>query len=363
MTLPLSQTGKANVDAHYTPTALAKSIVSAAADLEPNVVADLAAGRGDLLLEAEQKWPSATFVATDIDRASISHLSTIRPSWIVGRCDLRKPRSRSACFRLRKVKNSIDLLLLNPPFTCRGGTKYPVRTQVGQLNASTAMSFLLLATHYVADSGTIVVILPLGCLTNIKDVHAWNYLSEKYDIDHLGNGARGTFPRSAASTAIVRLSPRTTVSIIRNEPVQASRWEKIIEVTVTRGSCQLHRITHNSTNPVLVHYTDIRNGIVELNGRRGIGVHKCISGPSLVVPRVGRITPEKIGILNHPEDVMLSDCVIAIKPKKSKHLYPLRDRIVDNFDQLRTSYVGTGAPFVTLDRLCATLSAMGVYVE
>ena len=350
------------VDAHYTPTAFAKSIVSAAAGLEPKVVADLAAGRGDLLLEAEQHWPSATFIATDIDCESITYLSALRPYWIVGRCDLRNPRSRSACRALRNVKHSINLLLLNPPFSCRGGTKFSVTTSVGPLTASTAMSFLLLATEYVAKNATIVVILPLGCLTNIKDIQAWNYLKANYDVHHLGNGARGTFPRSAASTAIVRLSPRGTVPIIRDNPVWSISSKEQIEVIVTRGSCQQHRAVHSDSSPILVHYTDLRNGFVELNGRRGFGVHKCVRGPSLIIPRVGRITPGKVAILDHKERVMLSDCVIAITPREPEYLHHLRDRIVDNFGQLQANYVGTGAPFVTLRRLHATLHAMGVHV-
>ena len=351
------------MDAHYTPTALAKSIVSAAAGLEPKVVADLAAGRGDLLLEAEQRWPSATFIATDIDRASITYLSTLRPYWVVGQCDLRNSRSRSACRALRIAKHSINLLLLNPPFSCRGGAKFSVATRAGSLAASTAMSFLLLATEYVAEDATIAVILPLGCLTNIKDIQAWNYLKANYDVHHLGNGARGIFPRSAASTAIVRLSPRSTVSTIRNNPVRSISSKERIEVSVTRGGCQLHRMGHSASSPILVHYTDLRNGFVELNGLRGFGTHKCVHGPSLIIPRVGSITPGKVAILDHKEKVMLSDCVIAITPKEPKYLYHLRDRIVDNFDQLRESYVGTGAPFVTLRRLHGALHAMGVHVE
>ena len=351
------------MDAHYTPSALAKSIVDAGSNLEPEVVADLAAGRGDLLLEAERSWPTATFIATDIDRASIAHLSTLRPYWIVGRCDLRNSHSRSACHALRNEKKAISLLLLNPPFSCRGGTKFSVQTRVGPIAASTAMSFLLLATEYVADNGTIVVILPLGCMTNLKDVEAWNHLKSKYDVCHLSNSARGTFPGSSASTAIVRLSPPTTLAVTKTHPVSALCPKDAIEVTVTRGCCQPHRSPNNAGSSILVHYTDIRDGSVELNGRRGFGTHKCIQGPALIIPRVGRITTSKVAILNHAEKVMLSDCVIAITPKVREHLHLLRERILDNFDQLRASYVGTGAPFVTLGRLHATLSAMGVQVD
>ena len=350
------------MDAHYTPSALARSIVAAGSNLEPEVVADLAAGRGDLLLEAERIWPSATFVATDIDPESIAHLSALRPDWIVGRCDLRNSRSRSACHALRNARKAISLLLLNPPFSCRGGTKFSVPTRIGPIAASTAMSFLLLATDYVAENGTIVVILPLGCMTNLKDVEAWNYLKSRYDVYHLSNSARGTFRGSSASTAIVRLSPPATLPDTKTHPAPALCPKDAIEVTVTRGCCQPHRSPNNNGSAILVHYTDIRDGSVELNGRRGFGTHRCIQGPALIIPRVGRITRGKVAILSHTEAVMLSDCVIAITPKVREHLHLLRDRILENFGQLRASYVGTGAPFVTLGRLHTALSAMGVQV-
>ena len=276
---------------------------------------------------------------------------------------MRNSRSRSACHALRKARKKISFLLLNPPFSCRGGTKFSVYTRAGPIAASTAMSFLLLATEYVADNGTIVVILPLGCMTNLKDIDAWNYLKSRYDVSHISNIARGTFPGSTASTAIVRLSPPTVLQETKDHPVSTLCPIDAIEASVTRGCCQPHRSPNKSGSEILVHYTDITNGTIQLNGRRGFGAHRCIQGPALIIPRVGRISTSKVAILNHPEKVMLSDCVIAITPKVPEHLHLLRNRILENFEQLRASYVGTGAPFVTLGRLHAALAAMGIEVD
>ena len=66
--------------------------------------------------------------------------------------------------------------------------------------------------------------------------------------------------------------------------------------------------------------------------------------------------------MGHDIFVMLSDCTIAIKPEHDEYVPLLRDRIIRNFDSFRKYFVGTGAPFITLERLRDALSSMGVQV-
>ena len=350
------------MDTHYTPSAIAKSLVAAVSHLKPRLIADLAAGKGHLLFEAEHFWPSATILATDIDHNAIVHLANIRPSWKIGRCDLRNARSRSSCQALRNTLASVCLLLLNPPFSCRGGTRYSVHTSQGHISASAGLSFLILATHYLAKDGNIVSILPYGCFTSARDAEAWDYLKTRFLIEIVEIHPSGAFPGSAARTALVRLSPIRSFPILLDQHSGSQHPGPILPVTVARGGCQIHRLIPNSSRPPLVHYTDIRNGKVVPNGRRGSGPHKCIQGPAVFIPRVGRITTDKVAVMDNITSVMLSDCVIAIKPNNSSQLYTLRDRMIENFVYLREQYIGTGAPFITINRLCAALDFMGVQV-
>lgn len=350
-------------DTHYTPSTVAKTLVGAMHDLRPALIADLAAGNGDLLIEAERVWPKATFVATDIDRRAIRRLARLRPSWTVGRCDLRNARSRGSCQALNQLLQSACLMALNPPFSCPGGTRFLVQTPDGPLHASTAMSFLLLAASYVGAGGHIISVLPLGCLYNVKDVQAWNYLKSRYDVTVIETYSNGTFPNSTASTAIVRFSPPAH-GVTRNtdHPV-ASGPEPRFRVGVIRGTCPVHRLEHETQKTVLVHYTDIRDGAVTLNGRRGFGSFRCVKGPAILIPRVGRITSGKIGLLETNHRVMPSDCVIALKPESIEHARTLRRRLVGNLEHLRAHYTGTGAPFITVARLKAVLKTIGVDVD
>ena len=352
-----------SMDAHYTPSTVAKLLIRAAQDLQPTLIADLAAGNGDLLFEAELQWPEAVFLATDIDTMAVRRLARLRPFWKVGRCDLRNARSRASSRPLRSLSNSVSLMLLNPPFSCRGGSRHAVRTPAGLLQASTALCFLLLASRYVAPLGHIVSVLPANSLHSQKDLDAWRYLRTIYNVIILQNCATGTFPGSTASTMLIRLSPRDNHASTSSASTVASRTPSGSPVTVIRGTCPIHRPRHEHGKPPLIHYTDIRDGVVHLNGRRGFGQYRCIPGPAILLPRVGRITPGKLAILKPEQVVMLSDCVIALKPRFPRQVESLRQELLANFAQLQNHFLGTGAPFITLDRLKSFLTTLGVPVN
>ena len=351
------------MDAHYTPAVIAASLLEGVRHLSPKVIADLAAGDGQLLLEAERLWPDATFVATDIDYTAVRRLRKCRPNWQVGRCDLRSKRSRASCRPLQVTHGSISLLLLNPPFTCRGGTRYSVPTDSGPLEASTAMSFLLHATIPLSNQAHIVCILPFGCLTNIKDEPAWRYLRSKYTTNVLACFQRGTFPESTARTALVLFSPMPPNSC----PQQPSSTDRppdcVLRVRVARGACQVHRLPPATDGPPLAHYTDLHDGLVKLSGRRGAGPHKRVVGPAVLIPRVGRLTADKVGLLAPGLEVMLSDCVIALTPRPPHEPHLLRRLLLARLPTLKSYYGGTGAPFISLTSLKAALNEMNIDVE
>jgi hypothetical protein len=349
------------LDAHYTPKPLAAALVGSAGDLTPTLIADLAAGEGDLLLEAEQVWPDAQFVATDIDRVALRGLRQMRSNWMLGECDLRNPRSRARCRALNQIRGAVSLLLLNPPFSCRGGTRFPVVTPTGCVYASTAMAFLLIASGYVSETGDIVAILPSGSLYSRKDAQAWSYVKTKYQVSVVGHYGKDSFPGSAASTTLVRLSPRRTGTPVTGRTAQGSRLSvPRLRVQVIRGCCPLYRAKRESSQPTLVHYTDLRDARVHLNGRRGFGAYRCITGPAVLIPRVGRITAGKIAFFAGTQRVMISDCVIALKTASRSVAHQVRDRLVNNLRVFSAYYVGTGAPFITLDRLAAVLDCLGI---
>ena len=113
------------MDQIYTPPYLAALMAKASrarpSQSEEFIVADFAAGSGELLLAAASVWPTATMVATDIDSRAVCNVRKISNSWRTGVCDFLNPRSRRSSPVLRSLKRRTNLVLLNPPFSCRGG--------------------------------------------------------------------------------------------------------------------------------------------------------------------------------------------------------------------------------------------------
>lgn len=352
------------MDIHYTPRLLANQIVASAADLRPSVVADLCAGRGDLLLEAHDAWPHADYAAVDIDHQSVQRLRRAHPAWHVGRCDLTNPLSRAHSPVLRRFSQRISLLLLNPPFTCRGGTRLIATPPGRQIYTSTAMFFLVTSLTYLHPSGSAVAILPAGVLHSQKDRPAWSHITDRYNVSIVDKPQPRAFPRSSATTAIVRISPnkpspnRQRANLPPVPPIR-----RRLTVQLTRGCQPMFRARHHSTGPTLVHSTDLRDATVILNGRRGLNAQRSISGPAVLLPRVGQITKPKIAIMRHTTPVVLSDCVIALATSTLNDAQELRRRLLFHFSTLSAQYVGTGAPFITTNRLADALLSLGVHVD
>lgn len=348
------------IDAHYTPEWLAQEAVSRVRSNRPRIVGDIAAGEGSLLLEAERRWPRAHFIATDVDRTAVRQLALLHPDWSVGRCDFLNAKSRAACHALSAQK-PFSLLLLNPPFTCRGGTRYTHTTTDGRvLHVGAAMAFLLTGLNYLAKNGEALAILPAGSLHSMKDSAAWEYLRRHYTVDVIGTWDKSAFPGCAATSALVHLHAKSSGKPSPLQRAKLTPGSRVIGTTLVRGTCPIHAAPPSADGPTLVHTTDLQESKVVLNGHRGFGQHRCIRGPAVVIPRVGQFSPKKIALFELTKNVMLSDCVIGMKAKSEAHARRLHQLLLKNSAHLQRCYVGTGAPFITLGRLQAALKAIGV---
>lgn len=349
------------MDAHYTPASVAEKLVAAADDLRPIVVADLCAGHGDLLVHAERRWPQVRCVGVDVDRLSVQHLRRTQPHWHVGVCDLRSARSRGQSSVLKRFHKRVSLLLLNPPFSCRGNSRLRSETPNGPIYSGTAMSFLITSLAYLHRHGSAVAVLPLGTLYNQKDRGAWEYLRGSYSIEIITVASPGVFPRSSAKIVLVRLSPQDCGVVVHDASDSGVVRCARARVRITRGCQPIYRTGVTSTGPVLVHSTDLRSSRVYMDGRRGVSEARRLSGPSVLVPRVGQITKDKIALLHTLDTpIVLSDCVIGISTRTLDEARKVQKLLIENFLFLKAQYVGTGAPFVTLQRLRVVLNQLGI---
>ena len=232
-------------DNYYTPRPLAEIVVGYASRRGDGVIADFGAGEGVLLEESQKRWPDAQVVATDIDRSVVARLRRRHPDWTVGRANLLARLSTNRCQALRKISGKVTLLLLNPPFTCRGGIKRKVVVDDTVFKSSTAIAFLLRSTQYLAPRGEIVAILPEGALYNRKDKSAWGHLRKRFRIKLMSRWERGTFSKCSATCVVLKLvsasRARKRQSICRGNPGFAPSHREVLFEELTLRTLNIGR--------------------------------------------------------------------------------------------------------------------------
>ena len=354
------------MDTHYTPAELATQLVGSVRLHNPRVIADFTAGEGSLLDAASARWPQAKLVATDIDSHAVLQLKDRGDRWTVGQCDFLSSRSRAACRALRDLAGTADLVLLNPPFSVRGAKRVDVRYANHPIKCSPAMAFALNAPPVSAARRRGPADTSGRGTGERSGSDAWRALSTQHSVDVIGRAGRGSFPSCASNGVLVAVRPyernAEPIPDVHSAPV-ASKSGRHIDAQMARGGFQMHHVRDDSDGPVLVHSSELQDGRVILNGRRGRGHTPTVSSPAVLLPRVGRLTPQKVALFEGSTCVMLSDCVVAIVPEKGQQVSELRRRIIDSFDRLEAAYVGTGAPHITLRRLADFLSTIRVGVE
>lgn len=349
------------MDRHYTPRELADSLLTNSDQFDPETVVDVTVGRGELLSAAERKWPQAALIGTDIDRTAVDWLRTNRPSWDVGRCNILSTRSRSRSGPLRRARESDrTLLLINPPFSVRGGTKTTVQFNGSQVSCSPAIAFLLIGLDLVGESGEARAILPEGSLFSERDSAAWQVIDGSWKRSTVAVNAPAAFPGCVAKTVLLRLTRADRTRRTRSSACRRLDSANAgVGVRVVRGTFQMHQLDRTADGPVLVHSTDLAHHLVVLNGRRGHGQARTATGPALLLPRVGAITKSKLALLPAGTNVMLSDCVMALETHSAADAEALLKLFKRRFAFLQRHYRGTGAPFITLGRIRDFLKAIG----
>ena len=132
-------------DSHYTPSILAEYLISHIKKNKVKTIADFCIGEGDLLKTAQKKWKNVKFYGNDISGRVIRLLKRKYPEWVLGNCDFLNSKSRN---KANVFRNKFDIILLNPPFTCRGSTINHVIFDNIEFNMSTAMAFFVESINY-----------------------------------------------------------------------------------------------------------------------------------------------------------------------------------------------------------------------
>lgn len=345
-----------SIDRFDTPPELADRLVALVECAAPAVVADFAAGSGVLLEVASRRWPTASLLANDIHRPAVETLRRAHPDWHLAACNFPSGRSRSASPTLTRFEGAVDVAVLNPPFTDRGGHARFAQSVAGaHVRASRAVAFVLAAVPRLAPTGEIAAILPAGVLASQRDQAAFAALR---GLGHL----RIELVDGDASFRGCRLRVALMHFVLQSErSAEFEDWTHPTSDCATAVSVFRGQVSASVAQPgpmPLVHTTSLVDGSVReplLSTGRG----KLHDGPLLLMPRVGTPRPDKIAVWEGG-GLVLSDCVIAVAGVQVDALRALKDTLVEEFAALAQLYTGSCARYLTLERAASFLSDLGM---
>ena len=333
-------------DSHYTPSVLANHLISFINKEDVFSVADFCVGKGDLLKAANNKWPNIEVYGCDISEKIVKQMKKDHSDWKLSKCDFLNPNSRNKSVILR---NKFDLILLNPPFTCKGSTIKSLYFENTLYHMSTAMAFFVGAIQYLEDNGVMYAILPQSVAYSQKDEKIRSYLIEKYNFRILEEKNNQEFGKCTPNIVLASINEKN-VSPIINMPKKITTGIK--QIKIQRGNISMHEISEVKKKYLyLIHSTNLKNGkIVDLKYKVN-NVRSKIEGPALLIHRVGHPNINKICIIPFKKAYALSDCVIGLKCETIEECRMLERLIVENWSDFSNLYKGTGAKYITIERL------------
>jgi predicted RNA methylase len=331
------------LDAYYTPGALALSVVSSVS-ITPSVVADFSAGEGALLEAAVKRWPKIAVIASDVSPRAVRKLRA-RRGWRVSVCDFLSARSRSASDHLRSSRAAVDLILLNPPFS--GRSDYRCSESGAIVNMGTALAFVLHALEFLSADGEMIAILPRGSLDNSRDKFGWTLLRKVAMVSRLRSMRRSGFKNCDPAIVICRIRKRSGFSSQVRRRVEPATAE--VGQMVVRGWLAVDQARLSMRGVPFVHTTSLKGNELWIE-RYCVQESRCVSGPVVLLPRVGNVRADQICLVRQGK-LILSDCVFAIKCACEEDAALVFITLLNRFSALKRRYTGTCARFITKDRL------------
>lgn len=357
-----------------TPQFLADQMIEAVIGHDVKVIADFAVGDGRLLDAGQAKYPDALCVATDVRQSAVKKLRSSRPNWVVGKCDFLNTRSRSACLALRDLLSTVDLILLNPPFSSRGGSVQSCRLGETDISCSKGLAFVVQALNYLSSDGELVAVLPAGSIWNDKDRDAWRIVERNHAVALIQSNGTGTFTSHNPQTVIVRIARcgggkcNGWSSITDIEVDQPAPGEKRLlgaSIRVIRGRIQMHcwqELASQEGGVALIHSTDLQSNSLYLSARFVKEQVATRVGPGILISRVGAPSATKVVPLPGKCRLALSDCVIALRCQSLIEMEDVRRVMKENWSAFAEMYQGTGAPHITRSRIVAFFRSHGAKI-
>lgn len=347
------------IDQFYTPPGLASLLVGSAKTRKPLLVADFAAGDGALLRAAQGRWADARLFGSDIDPSALETISGLASPPVTSLYDFLSDEEPPTI--LHALHGRCDVVLLNPPFTCRGNRRYSVLLKGEVLQGSKALVFVARALEYLRAKGELLAIIPASCLTSARDEGLLQALRKDYNVQQIGEINRNAFSGCSVSVVVVRIRQRRKV-VSDFRPIDTIVKPVIMKgfsAEILRGSLSVAEAHRRPGGIPCIHTTDLRGGELLVSSLNVMPQVRHVKGSVILLPRVGRPSLTKLvkAVVN---ESVLTDCVFALRTDPAGHEDQLFRLIKMNWAQVEKAYGGSCAPYLTRAGLQALLLRWGV---
>ncbi|HEY4224560.1 MAG TPA: hypothetical protein VGM70_01970 [Pseudolysinimonas sp.] len=349
------------LDSIYTPSEIAVRIAAAMPADVAGWVVDPAAGEGALLDAIVARFGErARPLALDIDGAAVAQLAA--KGWIVSRADALNSNARRATKVWRQARQSLAAVVINPPFSYRGngGTVVQYGNFVGRV--APAIEFLAASLTDLRPEFGFWAILPEGALLADKHQGFWGEVKLNHQLRVIARLPQNAFPGARVSTILIELRPGASPESKRltSPPAAKVVTQNCVCVEVIRGRVPVYRSSlvadalPEGAAP-FVHTTDVGTRPIQSKRRYASDV-LADTGPMVLISRVGRWN---LPALVHVGRVVLSDCLIAIRPLDRASFSFLAESLRDYGPEIAATFKGTGAKYLTLTNLTNALEQLG----
>ena len=336
------------IDSYYTPAYIADRLVKFVGKRQVRNTIDFCVGDGNLLKAAARQLDGIELYGTDISYEALQNLAVDCPDFLLSYCDFRDDESVASVRFLRN--HQFDLILLNPPFTCKGSIIEHVNLGGQDLKVSTAMLFLMRALRFLSDNGGLYAIMPISIIYSEKDKQAWDYLKKYYHACVLEEPSRVYFSKKCSpNVALVYVGKYEQKGVEFNV---LTNFKHLAIQSVTRGSIRMNDIVYSKKRSAvpLIHTTNLQDGTL-VNLKKIVLEQEGISGFGVIIPRVCNPNKNKIVILADARQYALSDCVMFLETPTLEDAVEVRNYILTNWENFKMIYKGTGAQYTTLKRV------------
>lgn len=345
-----------SIDPFYTPPWLAEQLVSMLPDNVRGNVLDPCVGGGSLLEAVESRFGSkVTLLGADLDPNAIKVLRTSKPEWTVGVADMLRSRSRNSSKPWQQAKVKLSAVLLNPPFSHRGngGDIVSYGEFVGRV--APANRFLVEVLKELNPVHGVYAILPDGAIEAERHQKLWDEIRKRHAVKILARIKPTSFRGARVSASLLSIASGKSETKQSSMATEAySRKVTCTCVEVIRGRVPVHSLRDLDCpgGTPFLHTTNLSASFPTCFAPNKL----ADEAPFVLIARIGRWKQPKLIQLGR---VVLSDCLIALRPNDVGQLNMLQDAVVENAEAFQREFKGTGAPYLTLNALVRVLDRLG----